>query len=142
MTFNVMVVDDSQVMRSMVIRSLRLSGLPLGEVHEAPNGEEGLRLLDRNWVDIAFVDINMPVLDGQSMIERIRENPATSDLAVVVVSTESSEERIAYLRGMGAAFVHKPFTPEAIRDTVLQITGVTHEQFGGDLAPAGGELDF
>jgi two-component system, chemotaxis family, chemotaxis protein CheY len=142
MNFNVLVVDDSQVMRAMVIRSLRLTGLPLGEVHQAGNGAEGLAMLDENWVDLAFVDVNMPVMDGQTMIERVRQQPATADLAVVVISTESSESRIEYLKGLGAAFVHKPFTPETLRETVLQITGVSHEQLGGELAAAGGEFDF
>lgn len=142
MNFNVLVVDDSQVMRTMVVRSLRLSGLPLGEVLQASNGAEGLKVLEENWVDLAFVDINMPVLDGQSMIERVRQNPATADLAVVVVSTESSETRIEHLRGLGAAFVHKPFTPEVLRQTVLDLTGVTHEQLDGDFAAASGDFDF
>jgi two-component system chemotaxis response regulator CheY len=46
MAFNLLVVDDSAVMRRMIIRALQLSGLPLGEVHEAGDGEEGLRVLD------------------------------------------------------------------------------------------------
>lgn len=142
MRFNVLVVDDSQVMRAMVIRSLRLTGLPLGEVFEAGNGADALRTLEESWVDLAFVDLNMPVLDGESLIRRVRENPATADLAVVVVSTESSETRVEALRALGAEFVHKPFTPEALRETVLHITGVDHAQLSGELAPAGGELDF
>lgn len=142
MRFNVLVVDDSQVMRAMVVRSLRLTGLPLGEVREAGDGAEALRVLDESWIDLALVDINMPVLDGESLIRRVRENPATADLAVVVVSTESSEARIESLRALGAEFVHKPFTPEALRETVLHITGVDHAQLSGEFAPAGGELDF
>lgn len=142
MSLNVLVVDDSRVMRAMVVRSLRLSGLPLGEVCEAGDGAEALRLLGGNWIDLALVDLNMPVLDGEALIRALREDPATADLAVVVVSTEGSESRIERLRALGAAFVHKPFTPEALREVVLRITGITDEQICGGLAPAGGELDF
>jgi two-component system chemotaxis response regulator CheY len=142
MNFNVLVVDDSQVMRTMIVRSLRMCGLPLGQVYEAGDGEAGLRLLDEHWIDLAFVDVNMPVLDGVSMIERARRDPATADLGIVVISTETSETRVERLRAMGAAFLHKPFTPEALRQTILQITGVSHEELGRDFAAAGGELDF
>lgn len=124
MSLNVLVVDDSSVMRSMVIRSLRLCGLPLSEIYEAGNGKEGLGVLEREWVDLALVDINMPVLNGEEMIKRVRENPETEALAVIVVSTESSETRIDSLRQYGAGFVHKPFSPEKLRDIILEITGV------------------
>jgi two-component system, chemotaxis family, chemotaxis protein CheY len=142
MAFNVLVVDDSAVMRAMVIKTLRLSGLPLGDVFQAGNGAEGLELLQANWVDLALLDVNMPVMDGETMVDRIREDPATRDLAIVIVSTESSDTRIERLRSKGAAFVHKPFTPEGLREVVIQVTGVDHEQLSGQLAASGGELDF
>jgi two-component system, chemotaxis family, chemotaxis protein CheY len=142
MRLNVLVVDDSAVMRAMVIRMLRLSGLPLGEVHQAGDGEEGLRLLDEHWIDLALVDINMPVMDGETMLERARAQPVTRDLAVIVVSTERSETRIERLRANGAEFVQKPFTAERLRETIIRMTGVAHEQQCGPLAGAGGELDF
>lgn len=142
MTFNVLVVDDSEVMRAMVIRVLRLSGLPLGEIHQAGDGRAGLELLERHWIDLALLDINMPVLDGEAMIERVRANPETRDLGVIVVSTESSATRIQRLRAHGAAFVHKPFTPETLRRTILDVTGLTDEQLARPVAVAGGDLDF
>lgn len=142
MSFNVLVVDDSRVMRAMIIRTLRMCGLPLGQVHQAGDGAEGLQILVDHRVDLAFVDVNMPVLDGLSMIERIRQNPATATLAVVVISTESSEVQIERLSSMGAAFIHKPFAPEVLRETILNLTGTSDDQFGGNFAAAGGEVDF
>jgi two-component system, chemotaxis family, chemotaxis protein CheY len=130
--FNVLVVDDSAVMRSMIIRILRLSGLSLGEIFEAPNGREGLRVLDEKWVDLALVDINMPVMNGVEMIETIRKNQATADLPIIVVSTESNSEMVESIRQKNVEFVHKPFTPEVLRSTILQLTGVSNEQFGGE----------
>jgi two-component system chemotaxis response regulator CheY len=128
MALNVLVVDDSAVMRAMVIKTLRMINLPLGQVLEAGNGEEGIALLDRNWVDLILVDINMPVMNGEQMIERLKQNPATRDVPVIVISTEGSETRIARLSEKGAAFVHKPFAPEVIREVIKQVTGVSHEQ--------------
>jgi two-component system chemotaxis response regulator CheY len=123
MAYNVLVVDDSAVMRKMIIRTLELTGLPLGQVYEAANGEEGLAVLDRHWIDVALVDINMPILDGEQMIRRVREQPATQDLPIVIVSTDRSEERADRLREKVAGFVHKPFTPEQLRDVVSGVLG-------------------
>jgi two-component system chemotaxis response regulator CheY len=142
MALNVLVTDDSAVMRAMIIKTLRLSGLPLGDIHQAANGAEGLEALDSNWIDLALVDINMPVMDGEEMIDRLRRNPDTSDLPVVVVSTESSETRINLLERKGAIFVHKPFTPEALRKTIMQMTGVTDEQTAGGSAVRDSGTDF
>jgi len=132
MAVNILVVDDSSVMRAMIIKTLRLSQLPLGEVLEAPNGQEALKVLDIKWVDLALVDINMPVMDGEEMIDRLRQNPVTEDLPVIIISTEGSETRKEVLKQKGAGFVHKPFTPETLRDTILKTLGGLDEQKAGD----------
>ena len=132
MALNILVVDDSSVMRAIIIKTLHLSQLPLGEVHQASNGQEALKVLDGNWVDLALVDINMPVMDGEEMINRLRQNPATSDLPIIIVSTEGSESRKEVLKRQGARFVHKPFTPETLRDAILRTLGGLDEQKAGD----------
>ncbi|RPI62340.1 MAG: response regulator [Planctomycetaceae bacterium] len=124
MAINVLVVDDSGVVRTMIIRTLKLAGVPLGEVYQAANGQEGLDALDKNWVDLVFADINMPVMNGQEMIGHIRKNPAWADLPIIVVSTEGSQTRIEQLEQKGATFIHKPFAPEMIRQIVQSVTGV------------------
>ena len=132
MPLNILVVDDSAVMRAIIIKTLRLSRLPLGEVHEATNGQEALKVLDGNWIDLALVDINMPVMDGEEMINRLRQNPATVDLPVIIVSTEGSETRKEALMQKRAGFVHKPFTPETLRFAILRTLGESDEQKAGD----------
>src|SRR5947209_1996774 len=77
---NILVVDDSSVVRSVILKSLRLTGCELGTLHQAANGLEGLEILEKQWIDIAFVDINMPKMDGEEMIRRIRQNPIWLDL--------------------------------------------------------------
>ena len=142
MSFNILVVDDSAVMRAMIIRVLRLTGLSLGEVYEAPNGMEGLRVLDERWVDLALVDINMPVMNGEEMIDKVRNNQTTADLPIIVISTESNLERVESIRKKKVEFVHKPFTPEVLRKTVLQLTGVSNEQLSGENSLPEGGPDF
>lgn len=125
MALNILIVDDSSVMRVMIIRALGLTGLPVKEVHQASNGEEALEVLARQWIDMALVDINMPIMDGIELISRIREMPEFTDLPVIVVSTESSSTRIARLEKEGARFVHKPFSPEKLRQTIVEMSGVS-----------------
>jgi two-component system chemotaxis response regulator CheY len=123
MAINILIVDDSGVMRSMIAKTIRLSGLELGEIHQAGNGREGLDVLNQNWIDLVIADINMPVMNGEEMIDRILENPDLRDIPIVVVSTEGSKTRVERLQKKGIRFIHKPFTPEAIRDTVINLLG-------------------
>jgi len=124
MALNVLIVDDSKVMRSMVLKTMKMAQIPMGEVIHAGNGQEGLDALAENWIDLVLVDINMPVMNGEEMIRQMKTRPETADIPVVVISTEGSETRIARLKEMGAAFVHKPFAPEEIRDTIYSLTGM------------------
>ena len=118
MGINILVVDDSRVMRSMIIKTLRMIGIAMGDVHEASNGLEGLEALSGQWMDLVILDINMPVMNGEEMMIQMKSNPEMQDIPVIVVSTEGSKTRIDSLIKMGARFVHKPFTPEIIRDVV------------------------
>jgi two-component system chemotaxis response regulator CheY len=136
------VVDDSAVMRQMVVRTLRMSGLPLGTVFEAGNGEEGLFVLQDQWVDLLLLDINMPVMNGEEMLRRLRATPETASLPVIVVSTEGSETRLAALHELGAAVVRKPFAPETLRDTIIRVTGVTDAEYYGPVSVTSDDSDF
>src|SRR5690348_322016 len=90
MSLNVLVVDDSAVMRTMVSRALRMSGLSIGDIHEAANGREALDVLDRHWVDLATVDLNMSVMGGRELVAHLRAKPTTADLAILIVSSEKT----------------------------------------------------
>ncbi|SHG15381.1 two-component system, chemotaxis family, response regulator CheY [Fodinibius roseus] len=122
MAINILVVDDSAVMRKMIIKTIRLCGLDVNQIYEAENGREGLLVLDRGEVDFLFIDINMPVMDGMEMLSRVRQQEATKKLPVLIVSTESNKGRIEEIDRQGAGFVHKPFTPENLRKKMLDIT--------------------
>jgi two-component system chemotaxis response regulator CheY len=126
MTLNVLVVDDSAVMRKTVIRCLQMAGLSLGGVHEAENGQAALECVDKHWIDLALVDINMPVMNGEELIKRFRSDAATEDLPVIVISTEGSRPRIERLEAQGVRFVHKPFTPEVLREALQSVEGFAH----------------
>jgi two-component system chemotaxis response regulator CheY len=123
MSLNVLVVDDSAVVRKMIIKTLGMAGLPIGDAIEAANGREGLEALEANWIDMVFADLNMPEMNGEEMIDRIRQNPALAELPVVVISTEGSETRIQRLLEQNVKFIHKPFTPEQLREVIEELVG-------------------
>lgn len=124
MAINILIVDDSAVMRSMIKKTIIQSNLDIGDMHEAANGKEGLDILNEHWFDLLFIDVNMPVMDGMEMLHEIRENPETSDTPVLIVSTESNAQRIEIINKHNAGFVHKPFTPEVLREKILAVLGV------------------
>lgn len=119
---SVLVVDDSRVMRAMIIRTLRLTGLPLGTVHEAADGLAGLGILESEPVALALVDINMPRLSGLDMLARLGRSDTYP--RVIVVSSDGSDARASEVLEMGHGFLHKPFAPEALRDAVLRVLDV------------------
>ena len=125
MALNVLVTDDSAVMRAMIIRTLRMTEVEIGEVRQAANGAEALAVLDEEWIDLALIDINMPVMNGIELLATMATRPYAGGVRTIVVSTEGSDPRIAEVKSYGAEFVHKPFTPEALREVVLRLTGVT-----------------
>lgn len=70
-----------------------------------------------------MADINMLVMNGEDMIDRMQAATNLKDIPVVVISTEGSQTRIRRLQDKGVRFVHKSFTPEIIRDTVKEVLG-------------------
>jgi len=126
MAYNVLVVDDSRVVRTVVIRTLRLASVPLGEVHEAGDGAEALRILDDAWIDLVLADINMPVMNGMELVDEMVKRDLLETVPVVIISTERSVTRIEELKAKGvSAYLRKPFTPENIKHVVDDVLGPT-----------------
>jgi two-component system chemotaxis response regulator CheY len=124
MSFNILIVDDSKTIRSVIKKTLLIAGVPTGDLYEASNGCEGLQIMKDNWVDLCFADINMPVMNGIEMIEKMLEDNMLEKLPVVIVSTEGSKTRIEELFRKGVrAYLRKPITPEIIRNVVKEVLG-------------------
>ena len=126
MPIEILVVDDSMVMRSMIKKTINLCGLDIGTIYEAGNGKEGLDMVEKQDVDLLFIDVNMPVMDGMEMLDQLRSRPETADLPILIVSTESHEGRIEKINQQNAGFVHKPFTPEMLRGKILEMMDTVH----------------
>jgi two-component system, chemotaxis family, chemotaxis protein CheY len=123
---NCLIVDDSSVMRKMVRRTMELSEVPLGQVHEANNGREALELLATTAVDVLFTDINMPVMTGPELLRALSKTP-DSVRARVVISTDGSDARRAEVNGLNVDwYLEKPLRPEVMRDVLSKVAERIH----------------
>jgi len=123
---NCLIVDDSSVMRRMVRRTMELSEVPLGQVHEANNGREALDLLATTTVDVLFTDINMPVMNGPDLLRALAKQP-DAVRARVVISTDGSEARRAEVVGLNVDwYLEKPLRPEVMRDVLSKVAERVH----------------
>ncbi len=129
MAINVLVVDDSEIVRQVIAKTLQLAGVPVNQLFMAGNGKEALEILAENWVDLVFSDINMPVMTGIELIEEMHKDDLLKTVPVIVVSTEGSVTRMEELRAKGvSAYVRKPFTPETLRKVVEEVLGAIENE--------------
>jgi two-component system, chemotaxis family, chemotaxis protein CheY len=118
----VLIVDDSAVMRKIVERTLRQAGIAISTVLEASSGAQGLELLQQNRVGLVLTDINMPEMDGLEFLRLARDQKLAPEAPFVMITTESSEERVLQAIGNGAqGYIRKPFTAEQVIERVLPL---------------------
>ncbi len=112
MSLHIIIIDDSKAMRAMISRTLQLSNIEIASIREAGNGQEALRIIQEAPPDLAILDLNMPIMDGEQFLATARSMDAFKSLPVLIASTETNHTRIRRLKLMGAQFVHKPFRVE------------------------------
>lgn len=119
---NVLIVDDSSVMRKIVERSLRQAGLQVGKVSEANNGAEALALVQENSFDLILSDINMPTMDGLEFVRQLQSVENAKGVPVVMITTEGSESRVVEALSCGArGYIRKPFTADQVKEHVAPL---------------------
>lgn len=124
MAYTILVVDDSETIRGVLKRTIQMTKLPVHEVIVASNGREALEKLDTRWVDIVFSDINMPEMNGIELIRKMKADDEYCEIPIAIISTEGSKTRINEIMDMGVnGFIRKPFTPEQIREVILETLG-------------------
>ena len=119
---NVLIVDDSSVMRKIVERCLKQAGVEIGTLHEANDGWEGLTVVQQNPIDLILCDINMPTMDGLEFLKVLQTAEQAKGVPVVMITTEGSEDRVYEALSSGArGYIRKPFTPEQLREQVAPL---------------------
>ncbi len=130
MAFNVLIVDDSSSMRAVIKKIIKISGFDVGEWWEAADGEEALKVLSSEWVDLVLTDINMPNMNGLELITEMKKDHLLSSIPIVVITTEGSEKRVQESMKLGARdYIKKPFQPE---DVMMTLTGIMGEVEDGE----------
>lgn len=117
MPIDVLIVDDSAAIRKILQRVLRQTDIPVGDVLEAGDGAEALKVLDNRGVQLILSDINMPNMDGIELLTRLKANDKWKSVPIVMVTTEGGQAKVIEAVQLGAAgYVRKPFTAEQIKE--------------------------
>ena len=116
----ILTVDDSSTIRMLLRATLRSQGFT---VAEAEDGVAALEWLSTNDLpDLMLTDINMPRLDGFGLIEKVREQDRHRNLPILVLTTESSDEKKQRARSAGATgWIVKPFHPEKLAAAIRRV---------------------
>ncbi|BEV15176.1 chemotaxis response regulator CheY [Herbaspirillum sp. DW155] len=115
-----LVVDDFSTMRR-IVRNL-LKELGYTNVDEAEDGIQALQKLRSDQFDFVVSDWNMPNMDGLTMLQEIRKDPALSKLPVLMVTAEAKKENIVAAAQAGAnGYVVKPFTAATLDEKLGKI---------------------
>ncbi|MEK6638577.1 MAG: response regulator [Pseudomonadota bacterium] len=116
----ILAVDDSPSMRALLHNALAQKGYI---VDQAEDGVAALEWLESNQPHVLITDINMPRMDGFELIEALRQCDRFQDLPILVLTTESSDEKKARARNAGATgWIVKPFDPEKLCAAVRRVT--------------------
>jgi two-component system chemotaxis response regulator CheY len=114
-----LVVDDSTSMRQMVSYTMSEAGF---EVVESSHGEEALAKSAGQRFDIVITDLNMPVMDGMTLIGQLRRIPAFKFTPILMLTTESQDSKKQEGRAAGATgWIVKPFQPQQLLDVVAKV---------------------
>ena len=118
----ILTVDDSATVRQMVSFTLTAAGY---NVMEAGDGQDALAKLNQPVsLSMVVTDLNMPVMDGIGLIERLRAHPNYKYVPIVVLTTESETAKKQAARSAGAtAWIVKPFRPEQLVAVVQKVLG-------------------
>ncbi|MCX6640567.1 MAG: response regulator [bacterium] len=111
----IIIADDSATARMVTKRCLEIAGYQQAIFLEARNGAEALEIAKKSAADLLVTDLNMPEMDGTTLLKRIKASPRTTDLPVLVVSSLSNPAKEAELLALGAfAVLSKPISPAVI----------------------------
>ena len=121
MSGSILAVDDSSSIRVALKTALAGAGFA---VTEAANGAEGISKAKAGHFDLIVTDLNMPIMDGLTMIEELRKSPAHMGVPIIFLTTESDAGLKQRAKAAGATgWLTKPFDPAQIVKIVKKVLG-------------------
>jgi len=119
MSKRVLAVDDSKTMRDMVSFTLKREGF---EVVEAEDGVNAIEVSNNGTYDLVISDVNMPRMDGITLVGKLRENPNFRTTPILILTTEADQTKKAAGKAAGATgWIVKPFDPDQLVDVVRRV---------------------
>ena len=119
MAKKILIVDDSSSVRTVARMALREKGY---DVVEASNGHEALSKLEGERCHLVISDVNMPQMDGITLLKEIKRHPNYKFTPVIMLTTEAGEDKKQEGRAAGAkAWITKPFQPQVLVDAVSKL---------------------
>jgi two-component system chemotaxis response regulator CheY len=116
---SILTVDDSASIRQAIRIALTSEGF---QVTEAQDGAEGLSKAGAGAFDMIITDLNMPVMDGLTMIRKLRAKPAHAGVPIIFLTTESDAGVKAEAKAAGATgWLTKPFVPAQLVSVVKKV---------------------
>ncbi len=115
----ILAADDSASMRQMVSFTLKSKG---HEIIQAVDGQEALTMAQKGSVDLVLTDLNMPKMDGLSLIKQLRMLPNYRFTPILMLTTEADASRKQEGKAAGATgWIVKPFNPEQLLQTIDRV---------------------
>lgn len=116
---NILAVDDSKSMRQMVSFTLQSAG---HQIVEAEDGQDALEKAQGGQFDLVLADVNMPRMDGISLVRKLRELPSYKFTPVLMLTTEAGGDKKTEGRSAGATgWIVKPFNPDQLLSTIQRV---------------------
>lgn len=123
MPTKILSVDDSKTIRMIVKRTFAPFD---ATVLEAANGEEGLATAAAEKPELIILDITMPVMDGVTMLTKLKDTPELRSIPVIMLTAESGRENVAYIAKLGVRdYLVKPFQDGQLIEKVQRVVTLT-----------------
>lgn len=121
-SLTVLVVDDSRLSQKNIINVIKQMGVDEDNIVTALNGKEALEIFEETEFDLVITDLNMPVMDGNEMIEYIRNESARPYVPILMVTSESNQARLEHIQQAGvSAICDKPFDAANVKNLLSNI---------------------
>ncbi|MFO7767047.1 MAG: response regulator [Pelovirga sp.] len=115
----IIVADDSATARMFIKRCLQIIGLGDTDIVEAEDGKQALDAAKAEATDLLLTDLNMPVMDGETLVKWVKASPKLAEMPIIVITSAGNPAKEAQLLELGAyRVINKPVSPPVMMDAL------------------------